>query len=311
MATNAPITVDTGLTNMQVLPVRVAAEFLKAKRNYGKLVNFCNKDAAKELVSGPGRVVNVPLAPLGGGSATLTDGNSIVLDNTIENGVAVTLDTYRYCAIALSDVARSLSSPSGFESLMAGRMASLLNDIEADVSAAADAAFTTNVVGTYTAGLNEDIVAQAAEKLATARAPEGRWAGFLHPEAMYELSRVPRATEARIVGAVQNLAPVATGPVGTYIPMHGINFHMSQAVAKSTNNIDNLVFHPDALLFASRPIAPQYDGLGVISKSFNVDGMWVNVRISANNNILGAQIVISCLYGVDAGREDWGCVIRS
>jgi len=316
-------TYGLGASGMNVLPTRVAASFIKAKRSRGQFVNACNLNIGNEIVSGPGRTILVPLAQApAGSSADLTDGAAPTLDDTLTASASLTLNHLYYEAWAMSDVAATITSPVAFEALMAGRMATLLNTVEAATAAYAYSAFSTNSVGTSGTALSYDTLIAARAKLTDSYAPaDGDIAGFLDGTTYGTALKDSTIKAAQNQGSVQNLAPAATGMgLGAsinrpFVWAGGIPFYESQSIPTASVGTHterrNLVFHRDALLFASRGI-----GEGVIPgvgapwvKHIVVDGMVITLKIAYDPTYLSQRLHVMIMCGFIVGREDWGCVV--
>ena len=322
-----PVTIaaaSLGAAGMNAFPTRVAASFIKAQRSLGKIVLGCDTQLASELASGPGQTMNVIRASAPNvAPADLVDGNNMVLNDGVEVASALTLNHYATTHIGWTDVAKTFANAAAFDALIAGRTASLLNSIEHTVAAYAATVFTTNRVGNFHTAFNYTLANTADRLLIDNRVPQdGNISGYITPAATEDALNDATIRAAFNQGLMASAAPSVTGmAVGatkerkrldiTGEPWYTCN-EIDQGAAGTEDGALNLLFHKQALIFGSRPVAEAFPGLGgVLFSHQEVDGMQLNIIIGRDPQYLGVRVTLTVLYGVIVGREVWGCVVST
>lgn len=285
------------------------AKFRAIKRIAGRPLDYVNMDAS-ELVAVEGQTVTLPLYPTTA-SSLLVDGQAVVMDDNVGSNVQVTLNKHRVTKFSLTQLARALDGDKVNSGLMEGRIAGILNDVETDIMSIATTGFTTNTVGTYNSAMTEANIATAMTNY---------W-GQLPPAEVMPVALVRQ--DANAWGALLQLAAFrdfqVTGVVSPTVDAsymnpgvsrYGAKFVVTQAMPKSGSNIDNLIFHPNAIAVAMRsfeqPMAP-----GVQAINFVQDGVALQMLLTWNGDRLQDEMAIHTLYGYAVGKEQWGVLFKS
>lgn len=298
-----------------------ALQRLKANTIMTQLVNRSYED----VLANSGDTVNVPIPPSFAVN-NLADGNAVVVQNPNHDRAQIVLNNHKTISFQVTDIARILSTPDVIDMDMGQAIANLAEAIDQSIIQAAYAGFTANTpVGAYGTPLSESTVLIARKTLVDSRVPkQAPKFGVVGTGAYNDLLGIGRFTEyqtrgpsAEQVGGsgssfVDNLiggGAISEGAVGK---AHGILWFENQLVpVTGGNQTHNIVFSPDAILFAQRklPVAPM--GMGVIQTFVEEDGMALRVSMNYNADILGAQVTIDTLYGVGIGRNQFGVELRS
>lgn len=311
---NAPITTAAsgiGSSGINSLLSLFMAQFQSIKRAGGRPLQYMNSDASATLAS-YGQTANIPLYN-NTSTTLLTDGNAVTLDDTTGSSATVTLNKHRVTKFSITQVAQALSAGdmTVINNLVGARIASLLNDVEADILSIANTAFTSNVSGTYNTAITETVIVDAMQKymgnlpptnvlpVAIVRHDSNAWGSLL---------QLPVFRDWQVTGQV---SPTATDAyLDTGVQRYGARWVVSQSVNKSGNNIDNLVFHPNAICYAMRqfenPLSP-----GVQSVTMQDSGVMFQMLLQWNGDRLADEVAIHALYGFAAGRQEWGVQLKS
>src|ERR1035437_10353906 len=138
-------TAGLGATGQGTIMTVLAEGFLKALRNRGRILRFCNTDA--EMTPGPHGTARVIVAPSNLTVNDETDGTTPALDDSVGTFYDVAINEHKTVLVGFTQIAQALDGGKGIPPNVNGRMASLFNVIEKDVAALAST-FSTNVFGT-------------------------------------------------------------------------------------------------------------------------------------------------------------------
>jgi len=284
------------------------AKFRTAKRSHTRVLNYINTDASA-VVAQQGQTVTIPLYPTSS-SSLVTDGNALVSDDSVGSSVSITLNKHRAVKFSLTQVAQALDGNKVVDGLLEGRIAGILNDIEADVMSVVTSGFTTNTVGTYNNAITEANAASAIGKLYESKIPEGFIPTALvrhDANAWQALVQIAEFADAQNTGEVSEVGKETYGRGKIW---HGARWFMSQSMPKSGTSIDNAIFHPNAICAAFRafetPMAPGVQAIPMV-----MDGVPLQMLLQWNGDRLADEVVIHSLYGYGVGKEDWGCLFKS
>lgn len=314
---DAPITTGAsslGASGLKDLLTFVSDMFIQAKRNRVRVLNMINTQASADLAT-RGQTVNVHLAPTIT-SRLLTDGNAKVLDDDVGTNVACTLNKHRYSAFSLTQIAQAMKSGPGVLTMeLEARIAGILNDVEEDIIQGVAPSFTTNVLNAYNTALDEDDIIACRTALMTGKAPEDSpWVGILrhNTNAYAAVSKLTGFAQAHTRSSSAASPNIETGPTfGQGVPWHNILWFVSQT-PKITGgtDIDNVVFHRDAICAAFRPMQ-QPMSPGVQAINIARDGIALQILLQWDGSKLADEMVVHLLYGYTVGREDWGVLLKS
>jgi len=287
--------------------------YLRAKRNKGRILRYCNTKASEiDVAHGTARML---IAPCNMTVNSITDGTSPVpaYDATVGTYQDVQLSNHVYCAFGYAEIANCLDKGRSLDALMEGRTTSMFNTIEKTVATLAST-FSTNVVGAAGTPVTEASYDELRAMIVNAQVPDGEALhGFLAPgvNAWVSLSNLPHFREWRMTGvtAPDKLPNYGTDVSGGTWFKSAYN-HESQNVSEisgSPSNAYNFMFHQDSLLVAmvdmALPMSKSVEAANVYDPdsgiSFQVKRYW---DFTADADV----VKIDSLFGCAKGRDEWG-----
>lgn len=296
----------------------LADEFLKAKRQRGHAINYCN---TRGTVMGESKIlgtVRFMVPPSGSSISDETDGVTPDSVNTISNSKDVTLSVHKTAVVEFSQIAQTLDGGRSIPVVLAGRINDLLNAVDNDISTLAST-FSTNSVGTANTDISQTTWDGARLKLVNAQVPVGDPIySLLHSSAhaFGAWKNLPTTNEYRVRGTTPQAYEPGTefGVVPIYNGgMWGLESQsVTQATISAVVNTYNFALHRDAILVAMKaPAIPTSPG--VEAMNFKDTDSDVEFQILKYwDKDAGADVMkIHTLYGKAIGRDDWGCVILS
>lgn len=307
---NAPMTslaASLGASGANVLLRYLASQVIAAGRNIGTPLKYIND--VSEAVAQKGEKVGVFKQP-DVASALLTDGNAKVLDDTPGTTVDVTLNKHRYQAMSMTQIAQALAGSEYAAQNVRARITGLLNDVESDVLSVITAGITTNTTGTYNTAIDEAAVKGAVAKLDESKTPYPRIGLVRHDLNAYgALSSLAGFDQFQYTGQQSpNVSPMG----GQGRLWRDVNWFKTQALPKATNNIDNVVFNPQAIAMAMRPLAaPMAPGVMAETVFDPESGVVFQILYQWDGSKLAEEIVIHCLYGYSVIKETWAVLLKS
>jgi hypothetical protein len=317
MADAVITTTSLGSGGLKSLMTLLAGDFISALRNRGRVLTAVNTQAGSGAVAAFGDTARVVLAPDNLTTNVLTDGNTKVLDDTVGSSIDVVLNKHRVAAFGYTQIAEALDGRYTMPAEVQARIFAILNDVESDALAIAQTGFTTNTTGTYTSNLTEAVVVAGMTKLYDAGVPEGEpITGFLKQGSTSwgALVQLGAFREFNVIGQKSPIVSQDEGgsvsEAGYY--WHGCNWKMSQGVHQSVSNVDNVMLHKDAIAVAMRPL-PIPTAPGVEAANFRDEASTVEFQLLRQWNTakLAEEIVCHVLYGVSAGKEQYGNLLKA
>ncbi len=298
---------STNLNTMKALLTFLSTSFVAVGRNLGSpLKHFMNVSSE---VANLGQAVNIMIgAPVT--SQLLTDGQDIVLDNTVGTGATVTLNKYRMTPFGTTQLADALSGNAAAIVLLQQNIASLLNDIEADCLSVITSGLT-NTVGTYNTDISLASLNSAVYTLDNNKAPQGRVGLLRHDaHAWGAFTQLPQIVYSYQTGVA---SPVNNGNFAGPIYYAGCEYWKTQALPKSVNNIDNCVIAPGALAMACRALPMPAAGIGAMQQNV-VDaesGIAMSLTAQWNGKTQATEIIAKCVYGYTVPQVNYGVLLKS
>lgn len=307
---------SSGASGSNVLLRFLSARIIRAVRNRG------NPLAKISNVSGDlaqlGQVVGIPISP-NKTAPLMTDGSSIVLDDSPGTTFNITLNRQRLSNFSITAVDQAMAGNVQAELAMDSAIAALLNGIEEDVMSVATASFTTNsAVGTYNTAITEAVISQGVEAVLGQRPPTGdAFLGFIKSGttswgALMQLSNFVQA-QTILSGGAGEMSPAHGAAYGNGKLWHNTRWYMVNAMPQTGTSTDGLIIHPQAIAVAFRQPAPPTPGTGAMAEmvsdsesgiAFQVVQQWDGAR-QAN------QIVVKSLYGYGVPKEQFGVQVKS
>ena len=199
-----------------------------------------------------------------------------------ETNTDILLNKHKYTAFVIEDMAakqanRDLRAP---YTKKAGE--ALARIIDQDLAALASGFSQTK--GTYNTAVTTDVVLDSIQLLDEANAPEDDRHFVFRPVVKRDILDLSIYTSGDYISG----KPVETGQIGN---IYGVSTHMTMNIYQSGNNINNMLFHREALA-----LAVQSD---------------VTVHSEYSVDALGWKTVADEIYGVKEMRDDHGVLVKS
>lgn len=293
MANITTTAVDDGLATI------IAAEALGYLKSNTVLARLVARDWDDNVAS-YGQAVKIPFT----GSLSVNDKAAdtvITLNAPTDTSVSVTLNKHKEVSFLIEDIARFLARPDYQAQYIADGMAKVSEQIDGDIAALYSGLSQTIDA---TAGLSESHFRQARKLLNTAKAPLSQRYAVLHEDAEYEFLGIEKAVNRDYA---QLGAAAANAMAGRFM---GFDVLLDQNIKTSTSQ-KNLFIHRNAFALATRPLAAAPDGMGVIQKVMDEDGMGLRVTVSYSHDYLGCKVTIDTLYGVAELRDNHGVTVST
>ena len=309
---DSPITTGAsslGASGLDNLLTFFADQFLGLKRNRMPILSYINTNAS-EKVEEMGQTVNVPIHPEVS-SRLLTDGDAIVKDDDVGSKVAVTLNKHRYSAFSMTQIAQAMETGGVLPAQIQNRMASILNDVEADIMSVITSGLTTNVVNAYNTAPDEDDVLECCELLDDELCPPERVGLMKQGAKGYNaLAKLSGFNAANVRGDGRSGEALSGPAYARGVDWHGTLWHKTQAMPRSGTSTDNFVGHRDAICAAFRPLpAPMSPGVRAVNMV--QDGIAMQLLFQWDGSTLSDEFVLHLLYGYAIGKEEWGVLLKT
>lgn len=294
MANITTTQVDDGLATI------IAAEALGYLKSNTVLARLVARDWDAEVAS-YGQAVQIPFT----GTLSVNDksaGSTVTLQQPADSKVTVTLNKHKEVSFLIEDPARFMARPDYQAQYIADGMAKVSEQIDADLAGLYSGLSQTIDA---TSGLSEATFRQARKLLNTAKAPLSNRYAVLHEDAEYEFLAIEKAVNRDYAETLGTAAMAAMA--GRFM---GFDVLLDQNIVTSTSQ-KNLFIHRNAFVLATRPLAAAPQGMGVIQRVMDEDGMGLRVTLSYSANYLGVQVTIDVLYGVAELRDNHGVVVST
>ncbi|MCL4867761.1 MAG: hypothetical protein KJ063_02235 [Anaerolineae bacterium] len=287
-------------TQLGTIPTIVAATALGYLKNNTVLARLVARDWDNE-VAAYGQTIKIPYP----GTLTANDkaqGSAITLQQPTAGEYTATLDKHKEVSFLIEDFARFLARPDWFKTYMETAMMVLAEQIDGDL-AALYAGFSQTIDAS--GGLAEANFRLARRYLNTAKAPLSQRYAVLHEDAEYEALGIERIVNRDYAEALGSMA------ANSYVNrVFGFDVFMSQSI-KTATTLKNLFFHRNAMALVTRPLAIAPEGMGVMQRTMNEDGVGLRVTLSYDHNYLGGKVTLDVLYGVAELRDNHGVVVST
>jgi len=276
----------------------IAAEALGYLKANTVLARLVARDWDDQVAT-HGQSVAIPFT----GALSVNDkaANTVVTRQTpADTKVTVTLNKHKEVTFLIEDIAAALARPDYLNAYMADGMAVLSEQIDGDI-AALYSGLSQSIDAS--AGLTEANFRNARRLLNVAKAPLANRYAVLNEDAEYELLGIEKATNRDYVEAMGQTA--ANSFTGRFA---GFDIFMCQKIVTSTT-VKNLFFQKNAFVLVTRPLQQLGNGMGVIQKTMNEDGIGIRVTLGYDKDHLGLQCTIDALYGVAELRDNHGVTV--
>jgi hypothetical protein len=286
------------------LATMIAAEalgYLKANTVLARLINR-NFDS---LVATRGQTVKIPFT----GGLVVNDkvANTAVTRQTPDDSsVSVTLNKHKEVTFLIEDVARAMASVDYLNAYLKDGMGVVSEAIDGDI-AALYSGFSQTIDAT--SGLSKATFREARRLLNAAKATQAGRVAVLHEDAEAEFLDITEATNRDYAESLGQAK--ADGASGRFMGFDVFMDQQIKVVAGTPSTCKNLFFQRDAAVLVTRPLAADGDGMGVIQRVMDEDGVGVRVTLGYDKDLLGIQCTIDVLYGVAELRDSHGVVVSS
>jgi|FLYK01.1.fsa_nt_gi hypothetical protein len=278
-----------------------ALGYLKANTVLARLVarNWEN------LVAQRGQKVRIPFT----GSLTVNDkaANTAVLRQTPNDTfVEVTLNKHKEITFLIEDVARALSSVDYLNAYLADGLLVMGEQIDSDLAALYSGFSQTIDASGANGPLDKNDFREARRLLNAAKAPQSDRFAVLHEDAESDYLNIAEAINRDYAESLGQAR--AEGSSGRF---YGFDVFMDQKIAVATGICKNLFFQRNAMVLVTRPLDSAGDGMGVVQKVMEEDGVGIRVTLGYDKDQLGIQCTIDTLYGVAELRDSHGIVVST
>lgn len=279
----------------------VAAEALGYLRGNTVLARLVNRDFENE-VAAYGQTIDVPFS----GSLSVNDksaNTAVTLQTPTATKKSLTLNKHKEISFLIEDISRAFARADWLAVYAGDAMAKLAEQIDGDI-AALYSGFSQTIDATT--GLGEDDFRSARRLLNSAKAPLSGRVAVLHEDAEFEALGIERLVNRDYAEALGRAASDAM--VGRF---GGYDLFMDQQIKVAGGQAKNLFFQRNAIMFATRPLAPAPENAGALQVVMNEDGVGLRVTMSYDTDYLGVKTTIDVLYGVAELRDDHGVVVST
>jgi len=253
-----------------------------------------------------GQVVDIPFT----GALSANDkgaDTAVTLQTPSDTKVSVTLNKHKEVSFLIEDIGEALSRPNYLQAYLEDGMDVVAEQIDGDIAGLYSG--LSQSVAALT-GMDKDDFREGRRLLNAAKAPLSNRVFVVSEDAEYDLFGITEFISKDYAG-IQGSAG-ATGLINAYSgSFMGFDVFMDQnitLVAGAPNVYQNLAFHRNAFILATRNLPPAPAGAGVLQRVMSEDGMGLRVTLSYNPDHLGVQTTIDVLYGVAELRDTFGIV---
>ena len=286
------------------IPEIWAASALGALKANTVMARLVNRNYENEIAKF-GDILHIPKR--GTLSVNNKAANTVVTLQTPSSDVAnLTLDKHKEVSFLIEDIAKAQANQDIIAGYIEDGMKAIAEQIDGDLLALYSGFSTTPIDATSgSGGIVAGTVTEARRLLNDAKVSQSDRYIVWHQDAESELLEVEKFTSSEFG---DNGDAVREAIIGR---KYGFAHFMDQQVKEASSEAKNLAFHRDAIVLASRPLAPVPDGIGARSAVMNEDGIAIRVIWAYNASYLATQVTLDVLYGVAELRDNHAVVIRS
>jgi hypothetical protein len=257
-----------------------------------------------------GQTVNVPIPATGLVADMVSEGGSVVLDQTGITTAAITINKHATKTFQINDVTRVLTNLDLLDLYMKGAVIAVAEQVEADLAGLYTGISQTS--GTGSVGLTSAVVDTAETTLFNSKVPANDMKYLVVNGAAYgQIRQLPEFANAYQYGPEPDGSAWKTGYVGK---IKGAQVFRSQSikfVAGAPNTTHNLFFHPDAFALVTRPLPLPIEGTGAVASYINYNGINMRLLWSFNPTVMAQQFTVSCFYGVGVLRAGFAVDVKN
>jgi len=291
-------TIDKSLVN-SFIPELWANEALTLLPSYLNLARTVNRNYDNKPAK-VGDTITIPKT----GALTANDkaaNTAVTLNNPADSEVSISLDTHKEVSFSVEDVAKAQANQSVIQRYMGDAVITLAESIEEDLAGLYSSAGSTVSAGSSVADAD---MLSARKELVDNKLPKvAPRFGYFDSAGVNDLLALGKFTAVR--DYAQSGSPVETGELGT---IYGIKIFESQMVetSGSPSTYHALVYGPDAMVLAMRPLPMEGNGMGA-RQTVVADpnsGLAIRVTMSYDASYLATQVTVDALYGVSVLRSE-------
>jgi hypothetical protein len=298
----ANITVTEAAGFIPEIWAAVALGALRANTVMLPLVNHDFQDEFKNV----GDILNIPRR----GTLSVNDKSAntdITLQTPTADTIPLTLNKHKDVSFAVEDIAQAQANQDIIAGYVTDGMIALAHQIDDDILTLYSGFSGTPLdARTGSGGVVVATIVEAQRLMNKALVPMENRNIVWGEDAAAELLLIAQFTNAQYDPA--NATALQNATLGR---KYGFNHYMDQRVVQTGGEVKNLVFHKNAIMFATRPLATPPEGHGVTTTSMNEGG--IGIRVMYGYSILKKAMIVSLdvLYGVAEERDNHAFVIRS
>ena len=288
------------------IPTIVAARALGALKANTVMTRLVARNWDTDVAT-KGRVISIPYPGALSANDKAAD-TAVTLQAPADGAYTCTLDKHKEVSFLIEDPARAMAAPDVLMQTIDDAVVVIAEAMDGDLTALY-AGLSQSV--TATAGLGEDDFREARRQLNSAKAPLRNRAAVLHEDAEYELYGIEKFV-SQDYRELQTKGEPGDAQLDAYVKhFMGFDVYMDQQIKVATTVVQNLFFHKNAFVLATRPLPPAPEGMGVVQTVMDEDGVGLRVTMSYNADHLGVQVTIDVLYGVAELRDNHGVVVTT
>jgi hypothetical protein len=303
------------------LPVVWASEALLQLPNYLVLAPRLNLNFNNEFAT---RGQKITIGKTGTLTVTMFDDKTpLSLSAPVSPGVVeVSLEYQPIVSFGASAALATLTGPDAIRAYTRDAVMAIAQKIDATIAAAY--ASLTGAYGTGNVDLDSDALPGIIGVLKSAKVPAGLFdidGGVSLFCSIKDGTSFRRDTEFTDASKLGNMggSPRITGRLGRYM---GVDIYETQSIVTTGSTVyHNLALARDAMVLASRPVQGPGNDLGVRSAFISMplgnagegelSGVVFRVDESWDRTIQSKVIDVSCLFGLNAVRPEWGVHVQS
>lgn len=277
----------------------IAQEALGALSRYSHMAALVSRDYDEQVASHGEAVKIYKRGSLAAQSKAAGSAITVAAPSS-PSDVTVTLDQHKVVPFQIEDVARFLARPdlqAGYGEDAAIAISESVDD--ALLALATDAAVTTQTGAAGTAPTKNTII-DTREALTIGKAPRSNRnlvLGATTETAFLKDVDLGDASKSGFSLALLDQLPV----------VYGFRTAVNQGVtitAGTPNRTNNLAFHRDAIVLATRPLAaPPVSGIDV--ETISAHGFTIRVMSSYDHKAMAVLVTLDVLFGVKIVRPEW------
>jgi hypothetical protein len=232
---------------------------------------------------------------------------AVTFQNPEGTAPTITLNKHKIVPIRIEDYARAISNPDILAMYLQSALVAVAEQVEADVIAEAQGAFTANV-GTYGTDVTSAVLQGAGKAIFDSK-------GGYNDRLFVCSSKDEMAlrNDTSLASYFANADPAAVRE-GIVARIHGFDILPTQLIQPTGSGpaqTKNLALRRDAVWVATRALeSPQDSGVVVESVTDPDLSFTFRVMLSYDHAQVAHILTVDCLYGVKAMRPEFGVLVK-